>query len=764
MSKKIGIVLALDGEREFSTAMKTAKNSTKELDTQLKGLKNEYKDNANSMQALAQKQDLLKQKQEALANQMTQAKAGYANASAQVDKQREALEKLQQELSDAKEALSRMSAGTDDYERQASAVDQLSTAVAKQPANLSTAMQRQNAWTAQEKQTEAAIRQNNTALQQADAELKDVASSGDQASKSLDNVGDSAKDAGEGAKSLGDRLKDALVVAGGNLAARAVQELGQKAVEAAKYVLKVGTDFEAGMSKVKALSGASGAEFDALSAKAKELGSSTQYSATEVADAMSNMALAGWDTQEMLSGIDGVLMLAASSQMDLASASDAVAGYLAAFNMKASESGKLADIMATAQAKSKTTAQQLAEAYSTSATNMTQYGQECTTTTAALEAMASVNDTGSAAGTKLSAVMAQIVQKMKDGKIAIGDTSVSVKDSQGNFRDLVDIIEDVERATDGMSETQRAAALSGTFNRTSLSAMNELLAVGSDKIRAYKAELENSSGAAKDMAGTMTDNLKGAVTEFQSATEGLGIAIYDSIKGPLTGAVEIGTGFINGLTAMISPAKSELDSFISGIDATLAASKAATQGAADTISGAVAEVGQLEYYKQVIMDLNDQESLNEWQKYQLKAAVAALSGSIPELADAYEEETGKIQLQTEAIEDLITARQEQIITDAKAKAESEAIEALYKAELAKAQAQSAYDAKLAEYNAAAAQAAGNMFKQEEAARLQSELDGLGRTLHEASQQAQYAEQDYQNMSASMDEATASTIAATQAAY
>ena len=216
---------------------------------------------------------------------------------------------------------------------------------------------------------------------------------------------------------------------------------------------------------------------------------------------------------------------------------------------------------------------------------------------------------------------------------------------------------------------------------------------------------------------------------------------------------------------MISPAKSELDSFISGIDATLAASKAATQGAADTISGAVAEVGQLEYYKQVIMDLNDQESLNEWQKYQLKAAVDALSGSIPELAGAYDDETGKIKLQTEAIEDLITARQEQIITDAKAKAESEAVEALYKAELAKAQAQAAYDAKYAEYNAAAAKAAdGGMFWQEEAARLNSELNGLDRTLHEASKQAQYAEQDYQSMSASMDEATASTIAATQAAY
>ena len=765
MAKKIGIVLALDGEREFTTAMKTAKSATKELDTELKGLKSEYKDNADSLDALTKKQDLLKQKQEALSNQMTQAKAGYANAASQVDKQREALEKLQQELGEAKDALSKMSAGTDEYKKQSSAVDQLSQSVARQTANLSTAMQRQNAWTAQEKQTEAAIRQNNTALQETESKMKGVSSAGDQTANSLDKVGDSAKNAANNGKTLGERLKEALTVAGGMLAAKAVQELGRKAVEAAKYVVKVGMSFEAAMSKVEALSGASGTQLDALSLKARELGASTQYSATEVAEAMANMALAGWDTQQMLSGIDGVLQLAASSQMDLAAASDAVAGYLAAFNMKASESGKLADIMATAQAKSKTTAQQLAEAYSTSATNMTQYGQECTTTTAALEAMASVNDTGSAAGTKLSAVMAQIVQKMKDGKIAIGDTSVSVKDSQGNFRDLVDIIEDVEHATDGMSETQRAAALSSTFNRTSLSAMNELLAVGSDKIRSYKQELENSSGAAQDMASTMTDNLKGAVTEFQSAAEGLGIAVYDGIKGPLTGAVDIGTAFVSGLTAAISPAKTELQTFMDEVAHTMEASRESAQAAKDTITQGLSDVGQLEYYKNLIVDLNEKEQLNEFEKYQLKAAVDALSGSIPELAGAFNDETGKIELQTQAIEDLITAKQQQIITDAKAKAEAQAMESVFQAELGRVQAESALTEAILQRDQAEQEAAnGSLLAQDNLAALEEQVRSAQEQYDASNKEVENAKSVYSDYVSSVDQAAEAVMKDVEASY
>jgi TP901 family phage tail tape measure protein len=291
--------------------------------------------------------------------------------------------------------------------------------------------------------------------------------------------------------------------------------------------VRVTAEFDESMSKVRALSGATGAEFDALRQKARDLGAATKFSASESADAMGELALAGWNTEQMLSGVDGVLDLAAASGLELAQAAGIVSGNLAAFNMEAEESSRLADILATAQAKSKTTAAEMGEAWNNSATTLTRAGQRVETTTALLEGMASVNDTGSASGTKLNAVMAQMTQKMKNGAIAIGDASVAVMDADGNFRDLIDILADIETATEGMGDAQRAAALQATFTRTSMQGLNELLAVGSGQLRIYRSELENSAGSAKEMAEVMQDNLAGQITVLKSQTQELGITMGD---------------------------------------------------------------------------------------------------------------------------------------------------------------------------------------------------------------------------------------------
>lgn len=323
--------------------------------------------------------------------------------------------------------------------------------------------------------------------------------------------------------------------------------------QATQYVVQVGSAFEASMSEVQAISGATGAELEKMSAKAKQLGSSTKFSATEASQAFKYMALAGWDTNKSISAIDGVLQLAAASGMDLAAASDMVTDYLSAFGMEADQATYMADMLAYAQSHSNTTAEQLGEAYKNCAANLNASGQDIETTTALLEGMANQGKKGSEAGTQLAAIMRDLTAKMDEGAIQIGETSVAVMDAHGNFRDLTDIITDVDAATQGMGDAEKAAALATTFTSDSITGLNLILNEGIGKIAGYEEELRNSNGAAADMADTMQNNLQGKITAAGSALEGLGIAAYDYISGPAGAVIDLATGMFKGLTDILSP-------------------------------------------------------------------------------------------------------------------------------------------------------------------------------------------------------------------
>ena len=291
--------------------------------------------------------------------------------------------------------------------------------------------------------------------------------------------------------------------------------------------VKTTATFDQSMSKVAALSGATGKEFDALRAKAIEMGAQTAFSASESADALSYMALAGWDTQQMLDGLPGILDLAASSQMDLAQASDMVTDFLTAFGLEAADSTRMADQLAYAQAHSNTTTQMLGDAFENCAANMHSAGQTMETTTAILEAMANQGTKGSEAGTALSAVMRDITQKMDDGAIAIGDVAVAVEDENGNFRNLIDILADVEAATDGMGTAEKSAALSAVFTARSIKAVKEVLTQGTASVKQYEKALYDVDGTAREMSEKMLDNLNGQLTILKSTIETLLIQIGD---------------------------------------------------------------------------------------------------------------------------------------------------------------------------------------------------------------------------------------------
>lgn len=608
-AKKIGLVLALDGEKEFKSAIKAVKEEVKLYGDSIKNLDKAFAENRNSAEALTKKQEALTKQQEAYRKQVDAAKSGLENAKKQYNEQADALRDLNKRLEDAEKELKQMSDAGDDssdaYKKQKEEVDKLSTAISKQTANLNTAQGRVNTWTRELNNSEAALDKCDDELRKNEQYLDEASKSADGCATSIDKFGNEVKDAEDDTNklniSLKDMVKNKLVDMGGDI----LRDLGRKAIEAAKYVVEVGSSFEASMSKVKALSGATTQQMDQMSAKAKELGSSTKFSATEVADAFSYMSLAGWDTESMLTAVDGVVNLAASSEMGLAEASDMVTDYISAFGLSASDAAHMVDMLAYAQANSNTTTQQIGEAWKNCAANMNAAGQDMETTTSLLEALANQGLKGSEAGTKLAAIMRDLTSKMEDGKIQIGDTSVAVMDSNGNFRDMTDILADVEKATDGMGTAEKAAALQTTFTSESVSGLNMILNEGVGNIAAYEEELRNSDGAAANMAATMQDNLAGKVTALNSALEGLGIAVYNYVSGPLQGVVSTVTGVISGITDAITPQKTELESFIESIEASNAQVDKSIANAKATVANAEAKVAGLEATKEFLQGVLD---------------------------------------------------------------------------------------------------------------------------------------------------------------
>ena len=283
------------------------------------------------------------------------------------------------------------------------------------------------------------------------------------------------------------------------------------------------------------------------------------------------MSLAGWDADQSTSALGGVLNLAAASGMELGAASDMVTDYLSAFAMEAGDAAYFADLLSYAQSHSNTTAEALGEAYKNCAANLNAAGQDVETVTSLLEGMANQGYKGSEAGTAMAAIMRDITNGMKDGAIKIGETSVAVMDAQGNFRDLTDILTEVEAATNGMGDAERAVALSSTFTADSTKGLNLILNEGMDNIAGYEEELRGASGSAEEMANIMNDNLSGDVAAMNSAFEELGLKIYDALESKLRAGVQFITNGVIPAIEWLGGHIPEVTIAVSGLGAVIAA-------------------------------------------------------------------------------------------------------------------------------------------------------------------------------------------------
>ena len=346
----------------------------------------------------------------------------------------------------------------------------------------------------------------------------------------------------------GEKLKDV----GSN-----IEGVGKKLLPVTATVTALGTasvktaaDFEAAMSKVAAVSGASGKELEDLTAKAREMGSKTKFSASEAAEAMNYMAMAGWKTEDMLSGIEGVMNLAAASGEDLATTSDIVTDALTAFGLSAQDSGHFADVLAAASSNANTNVSMMGETFKYCAPIAGALGFSVEDTAEAIGLMANAGIKSTQAGTSLRTIMTNLSGEVKICGENIGEVTVATTNADGSMRDLSDILADCRTAFSGLSESEKAAAAESLVGKNAMSGFLALMNAGEGDIAKLSGAIDNCNGAAQSMADTMNNNLEGQLTILKSQLQELAISFGEILLPAVKKIVGWVQGFIDVLNSL----------------------------------------------------------------------------------------------------------------------------------------------------------------------------------------------------------------------
>lgn len=314
--------------------------------------------------------------------------------------------------------------------------------------------------------------------------------------------------------------------------------------------VKTAADFDSAMSQVAAVSGATGKDFDALRNKAREMGAKTKFSATEAAEAMNYMAMAGWKTEDMLDGIEGVMNLAAASGEDLATTSDIVTDALTAFGLSAKDSGHFADILAAASSNANTNVSMMGETFKYCAPIAGALGFSAEDTAEAIGLMANAGIKSSQAGTALRTIMNNLAGDVKISGKAIGDVTIATTNADGSMRDLSDILSDCRSAFGNLTESEKAQAAESLVGKNAMSGFLALMNAGQGDIDKLSSAIDNCDGSAEKMAMTMQDNLAGQLTILKSQLQELAISFGDILMPAIRSIVSKLQGFVDKLNGM----------------------------------------------------------------------------------------------------------------------------------------------------------------------------------------------------------------------
>lgn len=411
------------------------------------------------------------------------------------------------------------------------------------------------------KETKEKLETLKTAAEQAEKALNDGTISKDQYDalqreiietenelKRLEEQANQSATALQKISATGEKLKDV---------GSTIEGAGKKLLPVTATVTALGTasvktaaDFEDAMSKVAAVSGATGSDLEALSKKAREMGSKTKFSASEAAEAMNYMAMAGWKTEDMLSGIEGVMNLAAASGEDLATTSDIVTDALTAFGLSAQDSGHFADVLAAASSNANTNVSMMGETFKYCAPIAGALGFSVEDTAEAIGLMANAGIKSTQAGTSLRTIMTNLSGEVKICGENIGEVTVATTNADGSMRDLSDILADCRTAFSGLSESEKAAAAESLVGKNAMSGFLALMNAGEGDIAKLSGAIDNCNGAAQSMADTMNNNLEGQLTILKSQLQELAISFGEILLPAVKKIVGWVQGFIDVLNSL----------------------------------------------------------------------------------------------------------------------------------------------------------------------------------------------------------------------
>ena len=395
---------------------------------------------------------------------------------------------------------------------------------------------------------DSASKAGQAAKQGADTAAKGTESASTKMQQSHKKVKDTAKESADGAKKSWEESNQSTVASTesatskmAGLMKKSAAVIGVASVAAAKKTIDVGKSFEAGMSEVQAISGASGKDLEKLSAKAKQMGATTKFSATESATALKYMAMAGWKTNQMVSGLSGVMNLAAASGEDLGTVSDIVTDSMTAFGLKAKDSGHFADVLAKASSSSNTNVAMMGETFKYVAplAGSMKYSIEDTATAIGLMANAGIK--GSQAGTELRSILTRLVKPPKDAAAALSALGISTTKADGSMKPMRQTMAELREKFSGLTDSQKSQYAAAIAGQEAMSGLLAIVNASDSGFNKLQKAIDNSSGAAKKQADIMNNNLQGALYDLGSAAEAVGIGIYEDIKTPLTKAVGVGT-------------------------------------------------------------------------------------------------------------------------------------------------------------------------------------------------------------------------------
>ena len=368
-------------------------------------------------------------------------------------------------------------------------------------------------------------------------ELRNLQTEADKTNTAFAKIGA----AGEVMQNVGDKISGAgeklLPVTAG------ITALGTVAV-------KTGADFDAAMSKVAAVSGATGDDLQALRDKAREMGSQTKFSASEAAEAMNYMAMAGWKTEDMLSGIEGIMNLAAASGEDLATTSDIVTDALTAFGLTAADSAHFADVLAAASSNANTNVSMLGETFKYAAPVAGSLGFSVEDTAEAIGLMANAGIKSTQAGTSLRSIMTALAGEVKFCGEALGEVEIQTTNADGSMRELSDILADCRVAFSGLSESEQASAAQALVGKNAMSGFLALMNAAPADIDKLSGAISNCDGTSLSMAETMQDNLAGQLTILKSQLEELAISFSDILMPAIRSIVSHMQGLVDKLNQL----------------------------------------------------------------------------------------------------------------------------------------------------------------------------------------------------------------------